>query len=303
MIIIQEIIKKMNLYGINYGGFGNAIFNKLACIILFLLFNEEKFEAEFIHLLSFDTLEEIEQYKCESIHINDESFIEMVIAKIDRNETKVDFNQSYLLTGYYQFDVIYVRYKTQIVDYILAHPQEKIYAAHTKNMYAISEILLPLSKSEPSENECILHLRLGDFVRLGWVLHPDCIRKVVEEYLLQVSRLEQPKENKITILVDYLETEIEHRYVAYIQKIFPNIIIEHQDLLTDYHRMQNAKWIICSCSTLSWAATIFAREDQHVFFPNYEHRWNHEQFRSIHDRWTMYEMTRISEEDLHVLLL
>ena len=281
----------MNIYGINYGGFGNAVFNKLACILLYILFQEDSDSTEAsIQLLSLDTLEEIEQYKRESIQIDDIFFIEIVNAKIERNETKVDFNQSYFLSGYYQFDEIYARYKTQIIDYILAHPQEKIYAAHTEKMYAISDILL---QKETESDDCIVHLRLGDFVGLGWVLHPDCIRKVLEKYLSQTQT-----QLNIAILVDHLDTEIEQKYVAYIREIIPNATIEQNDLLTNYHRMQTTKHIICSCSTLSWIATLFARDDQYVFFPNYTHRWNHEQFRQIHNRWTTYEMTRISEEEM-----
>ena len=283
----------MKLYGINYGGFGNAVFNVLGTILLKILL------AKTIEIVSFETLEEIEEYKQTAIQIDDEYFLEIVNAKIERYTDILDSNSTtnYWLSSYCQYDEIYVRYRAQIVEYILAHPQEKIFAGHTYRFFSIIDIVSP---KETVIYDVLLHLRLGDFIGLGWTIHPENIRQVFTKVLL----LENLSEKKIGIMVDHRTTELEKKYVEYMLEVCPAAeILDNNDIITDYNLLRNAKHVIASCSTFSWIAVLFAQEKQTVSFPNYAHRWQFEQFRQTHERFDYYNISRISEEDLRGLVL
>jgi len=282
----------MKLYGINFGGFGNAVFNVLGTILLKVLFPD-------LEIVSFETMEEIEAYKETATKIDDDFFLEIVNAKIERNIDILDPSQHYWLSAYCQYDEIYVRYRAQIVDYILAHPQEKIFAGHTYRFWPIRDIV---SMQETETYDILLHLRLGDFVALGWTIHPESVRHVFTKALTDASSNDRNK--KIGIMVDHRKTELEKKYVEYMLEVCPTAeILENNDILTDYNLLRNAKHVIASCSTFSWIAVLFAQqENQTVSFPNYEHRWGFEQFRRTHDRFTEYDISRISEEDLRAFL-
>jgi hypothetical protein len=301
----------MKIYGINYGGFGNAVFNVLGTILLKVLFPD-------LELVSFETMEEIETYKQTAIKMDDEYFLEIINAKIERYTDILDPSQHYWLSAYCQYDEIYVRYQKQIVEYILAHPQEKIFAGHTYRFFPIHDIV---SVQETESYDVLLHLRLGDFVALGWVIHPESIRQAFTKALADTladaladassndladtlaDALSNDRNKKIGIMVDHRNTELEKKYVEYIREICPAAeILENNDIITDYNLLKNAKHVIASCSTFSWIAVLFAQENQTVSFPNYEHRWQHEQFRRTHDRFTYYEFSRISEENLRAFL-
>ena len=308
----------MKIYGINYGGFGNAVFNVLGTILLNVLFPD-------LEMVSFETMEEIEAYKQTAIKIDDDFFLEIVNSKIEHNTDLciLDPIQHYWLSAYCQYDEIYVRYREQIVEYILAHPQEKIFAGHTYRFFPICDIV---SVQETERYDVLLHLRLGDFVALGWVIHPENIRQAfakaiasaiadassnakaiaddIADAIAEASSNDLAENKKIGIMVDHRNTELEKKYVEYIQEVCPEAeILENNDVIIDYNLLRNAKHVIASCSTFTWIALLFAQENQIVSFPNYEHRWQHEQFRRTHNRFTYYDISRISEADLCAFLL
>jgi hypothetical protein len=290
----------MKIYGINSGGFGNAVFNVLGTILLKVLFPTE------IEIVSFETMEEIEEYKQTAIPINDEYFLEIVNTKIEKKTDLciLDPTRNYWNNCYSQYDEIYVRYREQIVEYILAHPQEKIFAGHTYRFFPIHDIV---SVQETERYDVLLHLRLGDFVALGWTIHPEIIRECFSKALVEATALEKDPEKsenkKIGIMLYHRKTELENKYVEYVREVCPTAeILENNDIITDYNILRNAKHVIASCSTFSWISLLFAQENQTVSFPNYEHRWQHEQFRRTHDRFTSYDISRISEEDLRAFL-
>jgi hypothetical protein len=77
----------------------------------------------------------------------------------------------------------------------------------------------------------------------------------------------------------------------------------NDDPITDYNILRNASILICSCSTLSWIASLFGNENQIVYFPNYQSRWNHEKFRKPHDRTFYYDFSRLNKNQLSELFI
>jgi hypothetical protein len=50
--------------------------------------------------------------------------------------------------------------------------------------------------------------------------------------------------------------------------------IENNDVLTDYYVMKEAEVLICSVSTLSWAAAYFSEKIHKCYMPDYQIRGN-----------------------------
>jgi hypothetical protein len=97
-------------------------------------------------------------------------------------------------------------------------------------------------------------------------------------------------------------TEIELRYIEYLHKHF-NTTIESNDVITDYHIMKNAKMLICSPSTLSWAAAFFSETVQKVYMPNYPATRLHETFRKPIQNTIAYEYKMCSMVELEQFLI
>jgi glycosyltransferase involved in cell wall biosynthesis len=107
------------------------------------------------------------------------------------------------------------------------------------------------------------------------------------------------KDQSICIIIKQPIKELEEKYLAYIHSFIPNAVLEfNENPITDYNIMRNAKTLVCSCSTLSWIASFMGCENQLVYFPNYQSRWNHELFRRPHELIVYYDFRRCSEIDL-----
>ena len=275
---------KIKIYGTNQGGFANCIFNKMAQIVLCILFDN-------IEIVKLVNQEEINHYIKNSHKINDSYFLEIIKAKTEKNENILD-KKEYYLNGFHQYDDLYVKYKPKIIDYIHHHPDEKMFAAHSDKFWNTIDFI---QEKETIIYDLVINVRLGDFVPLGWVIHPNSVKTILDK----IKRTEGNHIQNVCIISEKIKTDIELKYIEYIQNVFPNTVLEQNELLIDYNIMRNAKRIVCSCSTLSWAAVFFGRKDQFVYFPNYEHRYFYETFRKVHNRWETYEIARISEKELH----
>ena len=139
-----------------------------------------------------------------------------------------------------------------------------------------------------------IHIRLGDFIKLAWTMDPNSLIDVIETL---------DKKESICIVIKEPITILEQKYMNYILSYIPNAILEINDNpIVDYNIMRNAKTLVCSCSTFSWVASFMGCENQIVYFPNYQSRWNHEKYRKPHDRMVYYEFKRCSEIDLWNIL-
>jgi hypothetical protein len=275
----------MLIYSYNSSGFGNAVFSQYAAILFAILFNGE--------IVNIEDKAKIEEYRNCFIHVDDAYFMQIIDAKINNNETIIDVNLNYFLIGYYQHDSYYVRYKKEIIEYIERHPDNLIFAAHYSNPYQLRDII---EITTDKIYDIAIHIRLGDFIHLAWTMHPNSLVDVIHHFT-------QSPEQKICIIVQNPSNELEKKYIAYIQSFLPTAILEINDNpITDYNIMRNAKTLVCSCSTFSWVASFMGCENQIVYFPNYQSRWNHEKYRKPHDLMVYYEFQRCSQIDLWNIL-
>lgn len=269
----------MKIYSYNGSGFGNAVFSQYAAILFAILFDAE--------IVNIEDKSKIQEYYDTYIHVDDAYFMNIVNAKIERDETIIDINRNYFLIGYYQHDSYFVKYKREIIEYIEKNPSQMIFASHYSKPYQFMDII---EKKEVNVYDVVIHIRLGDFIKLAWTMDPNSLIDVIETL--------DRKENVCIVLKEPV-TELEKKYVKYILSYLPNVVFEmNESPIIDYNIMRNARTLVCSCSTFSWVASFMGCENQLVYFPNYHSRWNHEKFRKPHDMIIYYEFKRCSEIDL-----
>lgn len=276
----------MLIYAYNQGaGFGNVAFGQLGAILFAILFDGE--------LINITDLNDIARFKEICVEVDDEKFLEIINAKLNNNQTIIDTNKNYFLKGYYQHDECFALYKQQIIDYIRRNPDNILFANHYSNPYKLIDVIKPV---QTNVYDVVIHLRLGDFIGLDWVMHPHDIKKVVDS-------LNLTSETKVCLVLKPPTMELEYMYISYLQNSIPNLILEMNSYpMIDYNIMRNARILVCSCSTLSWIASFMGCENQQVYFPNYETRHNHETYRRPHEQVVHYEFRRCTGAELFKVL-
>ena len=276
----------MLIYAYNQGaGFGNVVFAQLAAILFAILFDGE--------LINITDQADIARFREICVEVDDAKFLDIINAKLNNNQTIIDPNKNYFLTGYYQHDECFAPYKQQIIDYIRKNPENILFANHYSNPYKLQDVIEPI---QTNIYDVVIHARLGDFIGLDWTMHPLDIKNVVDS-------LNLTPESKVCLVVERPTMELEHMYISYLQKSIPNLSLEMNSYpIIDYNIMRNARTLICSCSTLSWIASFMGCENQQVCFPNYLKRYNHETFRRPHEKVTQYDFSRCTRNELFTFL-
>jgi hypothetical protein len=270
------------------GRLGNAIFRHLATIMFHIIYN-----ATVVTALSSPI------NKNEIINMDDNGFINWMNHILNGNILTADSKYKvYVFFGYFQHDAIYLKYRTQIIDYIKAHPQDKLISdadldssEPDKHKVYIAGDLVKSPSKFTKQYDTVLHLRLEDFITHGKVIHPESIK----------SLLETAGISSCCIVVNNPRTELELFYIEYLRK-YVSAVFESNDIITDFHIMKNAKTLICSCSTISWAAAFFSDTVQCVYMPNYKTKDTHMTFRKPIENTKTYEYKMCSKMELELFL-
>jgi hypothetical protein len=278
----------MQVFSEPLGRFGNTIFQYLAKVIFHIVY-----DAKLIDSIPYSEKDNI-------FYITDDIFIQWMKLYTDGDIIPIDYNKIYDFWGYFQHDTIYLNYKLRILDYIRTHPHDILVTdgktdkrpdiAHPVEKYN-SSALLAHPKGLQRKYDTVAHVRLEHFIDNGVVLHPNTLRQLLES-------IGSPS---YCIVVGKISTEFELLYIEYLNKHF-NIMIESNDVITDYHIMRQAKTLICSYSTLSWAAAFLSDTVQTVYMPNYKHIAPHQTFRTPIENTIFYENITCSAEELKVFL-
>jgi hypothetical protein len=232
------------------GRLGNAIFRYLGCSILCIKYNGE-----------YST--DINNINC---IINDKIFIDIT------NNSNIKLNDgNYLLSDYYQHDNIYKIYKTKIINFINNHNHivitDGINAGDGNKQYFYMKDILNTPPNFNKIYDVVFHIRLGDFLKLGLDIS-------LEKLLALIQNIEINNYSKIAVVCDKCNTEYEKNFRNTIkekiyEKFNKSIVIESNDILTDYYIMKNSKILICSNSTLSWCASYFSNKIEKCYMPKH----------------------------------
>jgi hypothetical protein len=140
-------------------------------------------------------------------------------------------------------------------------------------------------------------LRLEDFIEISHVINPISIKKIIDSLVL-----EYPNET-ICFVLNTPKTEIERKYINYLTENLNNYKIESNDVMTDFTIMRNAKTLVCSCSTLSWAASFLSNVLEKIYMPNYNNPDRiHETFKYPISNTVLYDFEKCSKENLLEIL-
>ena len=279
---------KMRVLSVPLGRLGNAIFRYLATITFHIVFG-----ATIIH--STQKLE-TDPY----LLIKDDEYIDWMNDHLRGGTLGLDNDGVYGFLGYFQHDTIYLKYRSQIINYIRTHPKDMLTTDGNNELrsdfnyvpnHYFSDSLLNAPQGFNKYYETVVHLRLEDFIENGAVIHPLYVKQL----------LENVGATSYCLVMNSPDTELELSYIDYLRKYF-NVVIESNDISTDYHIMKNAKTLVCSTSTISWAAAFFSETVQRVYMPNYPANRPHETFRKPIENTIAYNYKTCSKRELEEFL-
>lgn len=262
----------MKVYGIYGGRLGNVIFRHYAFIILHILYG-----AEFAGYSS-----------DKGLPFKDPNFRDLTNCINSGTHYYLDPNWDFRLEGYFQHDKIYHKYKNEIINYIKTHPEEKLI---TEKFESYNLIQL-LEHDNIKKYKIVVHIRLEDYMEASWVINPECYKNILDKY----------SDEQICFVLAKPTEEIEKKYMEYFSKLYKNIVIESNDVITDYHIMKNAEILVSSLSTLCWSSTFFSTTQTKVYFPKHNIHGLHNTFNNPHSNTEYYDTELCSKSDLEKIL-
>jgi hypothetical protein len=268
----------------NKGRLGNSIFRFFANIIFCIVYD-----------INSKIINDNIQYQS-NIIIDDTYFINfannILNKKLIRN---IDKNSVLYFDGYYQHDKIYTLFKPQIIEFIKNHPEIILTTDNHEKYKTIDLVNFDIISNK--KYNIVIHLRLEDFIEISHVINPISIKKIIDSLVS-----EYPNETFCFVL-NTPKTEIERKYINYLTENLSNYTIESNDVITDFTIMRNAKILVCSCSTLSWAASFLSNVVEKVYIPNYNnHDRIHETFKYPISNTVLYDFEKCSKEKLLEIL-
>lgn len=188
-----------------------------------------------------------------TLEVNDSLFFEFL------GKNLKDFNLK--ATGYFQFD--FIKYKKEIIDFMEKNKNNHYIRSHFGPKYLIKDIIDDIELE--NKYDVVIHIRLGDFKG-----RPDFIEY---EYYEKVFEFIDFNNKKVCLMIENVKNEEEREYLNRCLGWFDSnnikINIESNDVLIDFNIMKQCKTLVCSMSTLSWAAAFLSKHIEKCFMPNY----------------------------------
>lgn len=187
----------MIIFNDNKGRLGNSLFRLFANIVFLTIYKQDAPIYNYINR--------------NSLCVNDNDFIAWMNNVLSGTTPKlVNPNANYLFDGYYQHDAIFVKFKKEIVEYIIKH-QNLIIRTDKNDSYRIIDFInYPIQK----QYNIVVHLRLEDFITISQVIDPNCIQVVIDEIASLYSN------EQICIVVNKSTTDVESKYIDFLKKKF-----------------------------------------------------------------------------------
>jgi len=194
-----------------------------------------------------------------SLTLNDANFFNMFYKKLEYFQVYMD--------GHFQFDYLYLKYKSQILTYMEAHKDTHFIQTDRNDSFLMRDILddlvLPLEK----QYTIAIHIRLHDFNG-----RPDFIE--LKYYLaLFESMLEVFEGRTICLVCQQPTNPADAEYIAdcmaWFQERHIPVRIESNSLLVDFNILKQAKILVCSMSTLAWTAAYLSKQLEQCYMPDY----------------------------------
>ena len=190
---------------------------------------------------------------------NADIYKDVIFDKKAIDDTKIKTSLSkpkgYLFSGYFQFEKIYNMFRDKIIEWIRTHPDDYLISDNLFKCKSYDLINPSININPPCD--IVVHIRLKDFLSVGWVIHPLSLQNILDTI----------KSDKYCFIMETPVLEIEKRYLQYFKKRY-NIILQSGLIMEDFYCIRNAKQVICSLSTLSWMASFFSETLETVYMPD-----------------------------------
>ena len=199
-------------------------------------------------------------YVRKTIKINDDNFLAFMNKKLEYFNITMD--------GFFQVGHLYLQYKEQILNYIVEHQHEHFIKTDINQMFLMRDLLNNINLPPEKQYDIVIHIRLGDFNG-----RPDYIE--LKYYLSLFETIDWLALGKrICILFDpatskpgdcvYIE-----ECMRWFEEINIPIDVESNSLLMDFNIMKQAEILVCSMSTLSWAAAYLSKRLKQCYMSDY----------------------------------
>ena len=196
-------------------------------------------------------------YVKNSITLTDENFFHLFFTKLKYFNVK--------MAGYFQLGHLYLKYKPQILNYIHNHKDTHYIQTDLQEKYLMRELVDDIVLPRDKQYAIVIHIRLSDFNG-----RPDYIE--IEHYLNLFATLNF-KEQTVCIVHENSQRPADRAYIAtclaWFQERQIPLRLETNSVLVDFNIMKQAKTLICSMSTLAWAAAYLSTTLQVCYMPNY----------------------------------
>jgi hypothetical protein len=239
----------MTVYFFPRGRLGNAIFRYFACSLFCIKYNQD-------YSISYSPI---------GFSIGDDIVIQWM------NGLPIELVSSELFfAGYYQHDRIYKENKGTLITYMNNHLDHFVLTdgitagdGHLEQFFIRDLLYEPAGFSKIYD--IVIHIRLDDHVTHGLNIRIEYVLGLLERI---------PIVENSCIVVQTPTTDFEREYIrAIVDFVFTkygvNIRVESNDTLTDYYIMKNAHVLVCSMSTLSWAAAFLSSRIEKCYFPDH----------------------------------
>ena len=239
----------MTIYFFPRGRLGNAIFRYFACS-LFCISYQQDYSISYIPMDS---------------SVGDDLFIQWMNGLTIHNVPDRLF-----FAGYYQHDRIYKQRKNELVEYMKNHTDHFVMTdgitagdGHLEKFFIRDLLYEPFGFSKIYDT--VIHIRLDDHVTHGLNIRVECIVDLLERIPIVENSCIVIQSPTTDFEKEYLRIIVEFVYVRW----GVSIRMESNDTLTDYYIMKNARALICSMSTLSWAAAFLSTRIEKCYFPDH----------------------------------
>lgn len=246
------------------GRLGNAIYRYMACSIFSI-----KYNLNYNTSINRNTI----SGNYNIIDITDTLFNKFIDLDSNNKSLLLDNNRDiyYKFSGYYQHDLIYTKWKQQLIEYIHHHKYrhyvltDGINAGDGRHEQFYLKDIIDTPIGFNKFYDFVLHIRLGDKVNYGITLSLEAIKSLVKNITIPLNSCIVVNKPKTSNEIDFIEDL--KSYIKLNNNV--DIKVESNDILTDFHIMKNAKVLACSVSTLSWCAAYFSTSITKCYFPDY----------------------------------
>ena len=167
------------------------------------------------------------------------------------------------LYAFFQNSTVLLHYREYLKSLITKENTEYITPLTEPQVVQVSDIVSTIIDDAPTNNDIVIHVRLGDFKHNGGssseIIHPVSYWNILDTLSFE----------RLIIVVKAPEDAFEHKYLDLFKKRYPNVVIRSSTkLVEDFVFLMKSKRIIVSNSTFCWCAAFLGDSEENYVIRN-----------------------------------